>query len=150
MREVSCRITDRPIDAAALLAGCATHADGAALLFVGVVRDRNEGREVGHLEYSAFSAMAEKVMEEIAGEAAARWETGRIAVVHRIGRLELGEASVAIAVASPHRDAAYQASRYIIEELKRRVPIWKKEGYREGESEWLPGHTPAEAEEAPA
>jgi molybdopterin synthase catalytic subunit len=150
MPDVSCRITERPIDAAALLAGSTTHADGAAVLFVGVVRDRNEGREVGHLEYSSFAAMAEKVMEEIAGEAAARWQTGRIAVVHRIGRLELGEASVAIAVASPHRDAAYQASRYIIEELKRRVPIWKKEGYLEGESAWLPGHSPAEAEEAPA
>jgi molybdopterin synthase catalytic subunit len=150
MRDVSCRITDLPIDAAALLAECTTHADGAALLFVGVVRDRNEGREVGHLEYSAFSAMAERVMEEIAGEAAARWETGRIGVVHRIGRLELGEASVAIAVASPHRDAAYQASRYIIEELKRRVPIWKREGYLEGESEWLSGHAPSEVEEAPA
>lgn len=150
MPDVSCRITDRPIDAAALLAECTTHADGAALLFVGIVRDRNEGREVGHLEYSAFSAMAEKVMEEIAAEAADRWDTGRIALVHRTGRLELGEASVAIAVASPHRDAAYQASRYIIEQLKRRVPIWKKEGYLEGESAWLPGHAPAEAEEAPA
>jgi molybdopterin synthase catalytic subunit len=150
MRDVSCRITDGPIDVAALLAGCPSHADGAALLFVGLVRDRNEGRAVGHLAYSAFAAMAEKVMNEIAEEAAERFHTGRIAVVHRIGHLELGEASVAIAVASAHRDAAYQASRYVIEELKRRVPIWKKEGYLDGESEWLPGHTPAEAEEAPA
>lgn len=150
MEDVSCRITDAPIDAAALLAGCATHADGAALLFVGIVRNRNEGREVGHLEYSAFEAMAVRVMEEIAAEAARRWEAGRIAVVHRVGRLELGEASVAIAVASPHRDAAYQASRYIIEELKRRVPIWKREGYLEGESEWLSGHSPSAAEGAPA
>ena len=139
MRDVACRITDRPIDMAALLAECTTHADGAALLFVGIVRNRNEGREVGHLEYSAFSDMAEKVMKEIAAEAAARWETGRIAVVHRVGRLELGEASVAIAVASPHRDAAYQASRYIIEELKRRVPIWKREHYADGTREWV-GH----------
>jgi molybdopterin synthase catalytic subunit len=102
---------------------------------------------VGHLEYSAFAPMAERVMREIAEEAAERWETGDIAVVHRVGRLELGEASVAIAVASPHRDAAYQASRYIIEELKRRVPVWKKEGYLDGEQEWLPGNRPAETRE---
>lgn len=142
------RVTDAPIDVAALLSECTSTRDGAALLFVGVVRDHNEGREVGHLEYSAFSAMAVRVMEEIAGEAAGRWETGRIGVVHRVGRLELGEASVAIAVASPHRDAAYQASRYIIEQLKRRVPIWKKEGYVEGESEWLAGNVPNAAEVA--
>lgn len=143
MRQVSSRITDQPIDAAALLTDCTTTADGAALLFVGVVRDHNEGRQVGHLEYSAYTAMAERVLLEIALEAANRWQTGRISVVHRIGRLELGEASVAIAVASPHRDGAYQASRYIIDELKKRAPIWKREGYLQGESEWLPGHSPA-------
>jgi molybdopterin synthase catalytic subunit len=146
-RRTTCRVTDRPIDTAALLAEATTTRDGAALLFVGVVRDRNDGREVDHLEYSAFSEMAERVMADIAGEAADKWDTGRIAVVHRVGRLELGEASVAIVVASPHRDAAYQASRYIIEELKRRVPVWKKEGYVEGESQWLPGHPPMEGEE---
>jgi molybdopterin synthase catalytic subunit len=150
MKNVFCRVTADPIDTARLLAECTTHADGAALLFVGVVREQNEGRAVDHLEYSACTAMAERVLAEISREAAQRWQTGGIAVVHRVGRLELGEASVAIAVASPHRDAAYQASRYIIEQLKRRVPIWKKEGYLEGESEWLPGSSPSPAEEAPA
>ena len=147
MPDIACSITEQPIDAAALLARCTTPRDGAALLFVGVVRDHNEGREVGHLEYSAFSEMAERVLREIAGEAAERWETGNIAVVHRVGRLGLGEPSVAIAVASPHRDAAYQASRYIIEELKQRAPIWKREGYLEGDSEWLPGNAPSAAPE---
>lgn len=147
MPDITCRITDRPIDAVALLAEAATTRDGAALLFVGVVRDHNDGREVGHLEYSAFREMGERVLRQIAREAADQWETGNIAVAHRIGRLDLGEASVAIAVASPHRDAAYQASRYIIEELKRRVPIWKKEGYLAGESEWLPGHPPTPVRE---
>lgn len=142
MRQVSSRIIDRPIDTAALLADCTSTSDGAALLFVGVVRDHNEGREVGHLEYSAYTEMAERVLLEIALEAAERWQTGRIAVVHRVGRLQLGEVSVAIAVASPHRDAAYQASRYIIDELKQRAPIWKREGYLAGESEWLAGHAP--------
>lgn len=148
MREVSSRITNQAIDTAALLADCTTTADGAALLFVGVVRDHNEGREVGHLEYSAYTAMAERVLLEIALEAADRWQTGKISVVHRVGRLELGEVSVAIAVASPHRDAAYQASRYIVDELKQRAPIWKKEGYLEGESQWLPGHSPSIAHQA--
>ena len=143
MPDIACSITEQPIDAAALLARCTTTRDGAALLFVGVVRDHNEGREVGQLEYTAFSEMAERVLREIAGEAVERWETGNIAVVHRVGRLGLGEPSVAIAVASPHRDAAYQASRYIIEELKQRVPIWKREGYLAGDSEWLPGNAPA-------
>ncbi|HEX6924451.1 MAG TPA: molybdenum cofactor biosynthesis protein MoaE [Longimicrobiaceae bacterium] len=146
MPAITCSITDQPIDAAAILNSAISPSDGAALLFLGVVRNHNEGREVGHLEYSAFREMAERVLAEIAREAAERWETGDITVVHRIGRLDLGEASVAIAVASPHRDAAYQASRYIIEELKRRAPIWKKEGYLEGESAWLSGHSPAPRE----
>jgi molybdopterin synthase catalytic subunit len=146
--QIHCAVTEDPIDTAALLATCTRTSDGAALLFVGVVRETNDGREVDHLEYSAFAPMAERVMHEIAAEAAARWETGDLAVVHRVGRLELGEASVAIVVASPHRDAAYQASRYIIEELKRRVPVWKREGYVDGEREWLPGTTPAAPEVA--
>jgi molybdopterin synthase catalytic subunit len=143
-----CRITREPIDAAALLEECTAAEDGAALLFVGVVRNHNEGRAVGHLSYDAYEEMAARVLEEIAGEAEARWETGRIAVVHRIGRLEIGEASVAIAVAAPHRGEAYAASRYIIEELKKRVPIWKREGYVDGESEWLGGEVPGGEEVA--
>lgn len=146
MTRVVCTVTHEPIDAAALLAACPTTSDGAALLFVGLVRDHNEGREVEHLEYSAFVAMAERVLREIATEATARWSVGRVAVEHRIGRLALGEVSVAIAVASPHRDEAYQASRYIIEQLKRRAPIWKREGYVDAPSGWLPGHDPSAAE----
>lgn len=148
MSRIHCAVTHEAIDAAALLATCTRTSDGAALLFVGVVRDRNDGREVDHLEYAAFAPMAERVMREIAVEAAGRWEVGDLAVVHRVGRLELGEVSVAIAVASPHRDAAYQASRYVIEELKRRVPVWKREGYVDGEREWLPGHSPPAPEVA--
>ena len=87
-------------------------------------------------------------MTRIADAARERWSTGAISVVHRVGRLEVGEASVAIVVASPHRDAAYQASRYIIEELKQRVPVWKKEGYVDGERAWLDGATPRPAEAA--
>jgi molybdopterin synthase catalytic subunit len=145
---VRCSITRDPIDAAALLHGCPSSTDGAALLFLGVVRDSNEGRPVGHLEYSTYAEMAERVMAEIAREARERWETGEIAVVHRVGRLEIGEASVAIVVAAPHRGEAYEASRYVIEELKRRVPVWKREGYLDGESEWLDGAAPPAREGA--
>jgi molybdopterin synthase catalytic subunit len=144
--EPRCSITTDPIDPCRLLAS-ASDRDGAALLFVGLVRNHNEGKDVGHLDYQAYPEMAEAVLREIVAEAHARWDTGYISVVHRIGRLEIGETSVAIAVASPHRGDAYEASRYIIEELKKRVPIWKREGYLDGESEWLMGNTPQPAGE---
>jgi molybdopterin synthase catalytic subunit len=140
-------VTDRPLDAARLLADSLSPADGAALLFWGVVRNEHDGRAVSHLEYSAYAAMAEAEMRRIADEAAERFGTGDIRVVHRVGRLEIGEASVAIVVAAPHRAEAYEASRYVIEELKRRVPVWKREGYVDGESEWVPGFTPQPAGE---
>jgi molybdopterin synthase catalytic subunit len=143
---IDCAITEEPIDAAALLAAAPSDADGAALLFLGVVREQNEGRSVGHLDYQAYAPMAERVLREIAGEARARFQVGAVSVVHRVGRLAIGEASVAIVVASPHRGAAYDASRYVIEELKKRVPIWKREGYLDGEREWLRGTEPALAE----
>jgi molybdopterin synthase catalytic subunit len=139
------RVTTDPIDGATLLGGATAPGDGAALLFLGVVRNRNEGREVVQLEYEAYAPMAEAEMERIASEAAERWETGAISIVHRVGRLEIGEASVAIVVAAPHRGDAYEASRYVIEELKKRVPIWKREGYVDGPSEWLRGHPPVGA-----
>jgi molybdopterin synthase catalytic subunit len=136
-------VTHEPIDAARLLQAAVSDDDGAALLFWGVVRNRNDGRAVSHLEYHAYAGMAEKEMRRIAEEAIARYGVGDVRVVHRVGRLEIGEASVAIAVASPHRGEAYEASRYVIEELKKRVPVWKREGYVEGESAWVPGFTAA-------
>lgn len=135
-------VTTDSIDTASLLAAAAGPGDGAVLLFLGVVRDRNEGREVVQLEYEAYAPMAESEMEKIALEAAERWQTGPISIAHRVGLLEVGEVSVAIAVAAPHRGEAYEASRYVIEELKKRVPIWKREGYVDGPSEWLRGHPP--------
>jgi molybdopterin synthase catalytic subunit len=143
-------VVDGPIDPARLLGDVVSDDDGAALLFWGVVRNRNEGRAVSHLEYSAYAEMAERMMQRIGEEAIARFGVGDVRVVHRVGRLEVGEASVAIAVASPHRAEAYEASRYVIEELKRRVPLWKREGYVDGDSEWVPGFTAAAAaQEAP-
>jgi molybdopterin synthase catalytic subunit len=86
--------------------------------------------------------MAERMMHRIAEEAISRFGVGDVRVVHRVGRLGIGEASVAICVASPHRGQAYDASRYVIEELKRRVPVWKREGYIDGDSGWVAGFTP--------
>ena len=136
-----------PIDPARVLGDALSPDDGAALLFWGVVRNRNEGRAVTQLEYQAYEAMAEREMLRIADEARERWATGEIRVVHRIGTLEIGEASIAIAVAAPHRGEAYEASRYVIEQVKERVPVWKREGYVEGDREWVPGFN--RAAEAP-
>lgn len=136
-------VTAEPIDPARLLADSLSPADGAALLFWGVVRNENDGRGVSSLEYSAYAEMAQREMLRIADEARARFGTGSIHVVHRTGLLQVGEASVAISVASPHRAEAYEASRYVIEELKRRVPVWKREGYVDGDREWVPGFVPA-------
>ncbi len=140
-------VTDRPIDAGALLEEVASASDGAVLLFLGIVRNENDGRAVGHLEYEAYAPMAERVLGQIALEAAEQWATGAITVVHRVGHLKIGDASVAIAIAAPHRGDAYAASRYVIDEIKHRVPVWKREGYLDGASEWLPGTVPRIAAE---
>jgi molybdopterin synthase catalytic subunit len=130
-------LTDRPIDTAALVAEVARAANGATLLFVGTVRDVNDGRPVTGIEYSAYRSMAEREMADIVREASERFDTTDVVVEHRLGELTLGDASVAIAVAHPRRGAAYDASRYVIEQLKKRVPIWKLELYVDGTREWV-------------
>ncbi|CAN5676825.1 molybdenum cofactor biosynthesis protein MoaE [soil metagenome] len=142
MNRSRCHITREVIDPASLLTNAASPSDGAVLLFLGVVRNQNQGREVGHLDYEAYEPMARSVLEQILDEASGKWGIGETQVVHRVGRLQIGDASVAIIVAAPHRGDAYSASRYIIDELKKRVPIWKREGYQDGDSEWLPGTAP--------
>ena len=128
---------DAPIDPAALLAEVAGHATGATLLFLGTVREVNDGREVTGIEYSAYRGMAEREIADIAREASDRFGSENIVIEHRLGTLELGEASVGIAVAHAHRGEAYEASRYVIEQLKKRVPIWKLEHYVDGERSWV-------------
>ncbi|MDQ6828517.1 MAG: molybdenum cofactor biosynthesis protein MoaE [Gemmatimonadota bacterium] len=130
-------ITTHPLDVSAVLAEVADPACGAAILFVGTVRDVNDGRAVTGIEYSAYEAMALREMQAIVAETAKRFDTEHVVVEHRLGALELGEASVAVAVAHPRRAAAYDASRFVIEELKRRVPIWKREAYVDGTREWV-------------
>jgi len=136
-------ITSDTIDAQALLASVGSAEDGAVLLFLGIVRRENDGRAVNGMRYDAYVEMAEPVLQQIATEAAQIAESDRIAVVHRIGELEIGAVSVAIAVSSAHRAQAYDASRYIIEQIKERLPVWKHEHYIEGDSAWLAGVTPS-------
>jgi molybdopterin synthase catalytic subunit len=126
-----------PLDPPALLAEVAGLGNGASIIFVGTVRDVNDGRAVSGIEYTAYEGMAVRELEAIVAEAASRFTTNDIVVEHRVGRLDLGEASVVIAIAHPHRAEAYEASRFVIEELKRRVPIWKREEYVDGTREWV-------------
>lgn len=106
---------------------------GAVVLFLGTVRDNNSGRRIKFLEYEAYQAMALREMERVAGEAQRRWPLLGIAVVHRLGRLNVGEISVAIAVSSAHRKDAFEAGRFAIDTLKQTVPIWKKDVWEGGE-----------------
>ena len=124
------RLTLEPIDVAALTPAAAE--DGAVCLFLGVVRNENGGRAVRHLEYEAYEEMALPLMEEIAAEARRRWAVTAVRIVHRLGPLQIGEASVAVAVTAPHRGPAFEACRYAIDTLKATVPIWKKEFYADG------------------
>ena len=134
-------VTD-PIVPEDVMARVGSNEDGAAILFLGMVRDHAEGRRVHGMRYDAYQEMAASVLAEITEEAAARLGTDRVAVMHRTGDLTIGDISVAIAVSSPHRAEAYEASRYVIEEIKKRLPVWKKEQYSDGREEWVAGSPP--------
>ncbi|MDH5758648.1 MAG: molybdenum cofactor biosynthesis protein MoaE [Gemmatimonadota bacterium] len=136
------RIVRNPIAPSEVLARVGHPEDGAVLLFLGVVRDHADGRSVTGMRYECYEEMAEEVLAEIAGEAALRLGTDRLAVVHRVGELAIGETSVAIAVSSPHRGEGYDASRFVIEEIKKRLPVWKHEHYADGASAWVEGTVP--------
>ena len=131
------KIVDEPIDATALGEMVCTEADGAVCIFLGVARKFSRGREVVHLEYEAYPEMAEKKMAEIEIDTRSRWPVGDIAMVHRLGRLDVGEVSVAVAVSCPHRAQAFEACRHAIDRLKELVPIWKKENWADGSTEWV-------------
>jgi molybdopterin synthase catalytic subunit len=127
-----------PIVAAELIASVASEGDGAVALFLGTVRSSNRGREVLCLEYHAYEKMARLQMADLARKAEKRFKASRVALVHRMGRLEVGEVAVGVAVAAAHRSQAMDACRFLIDALKKQVPIWKKEFY-EGGSVWLEG-----------
>jgi molybdopterin synthase catalytic subunit len=137
-----CVVTADPIDAAELIRRVRCDADGAVVTFAGVVRDNDAGRSVVGLKYEAYEEMAVAALERICDDVRAQFDVSDIAVAHRLGELAVGEVSVATAVAAPHRDSAYKASREIIERLKREVPIWKRERYADGEEAWLEGTIP--------
>ena len=132
------RVQHDPIDHQAMMASVQTDADGAVTLFLGTVRDHNKGRRVTGLAYSAYEEMALSELRRVRERALDQFEVTGVAVVHRLGELALGEASVAVAVAAPHRGAAFDACRFVIDTLKETVPIWKKETFEGGE-EWIEG-----------
>jgi molybdopterin synthase catalytic subunit len=131
-------LTSEPIGLGPLLDSVQSPARGGITSFLGTVRDHQGGRAVLRLDYSAYVPMAEAEIARIVAEAESRWDVG-VAVQHRIGELQIGDVAVAIAVASGHRDEAFVACRYVIEELKRRVPIWKREYFADGTVDWVGG-----------
>ena len=131
------RFSHTPVETRALSAELADPACGGYASFEGWVRDSNEGQHVRHLEYEAFEALAVREGERIIAEAIARFGVAHAACVHRVGDLKVGELAVWVGVSAPHRDEAFRACRYIIDEVKHRVPIWKKEHYVSGDSGWV-------------
>ncbi len=129
-------LTERPIEPAELLAAVRRDGDGGLALFVGVVRDHNDGRTVTRLEYSAYNPMADKEMDHIAAEISRAHAGARVLFQHRIGSLAIGDVAVVVAAAAPHREEAFAACRAGIEAIKARVPIWKKEFGPDGSS-WV-------------
>jgi molybdopterin synthase catalytic subunit len=132
------QITREPLDRNTLVSAVTDPGAGGIVIFEGVVRDNARGKQVRYLEYDVYQEMAVQQIRDIIIEAETRWAVDRVAVAHRIGRLEIGEASVIIVVATPHRAEAFEACRYIIDTLKTTVPIWKKEVAMNGE-EWVEG-----------
>ncbi|HUG40942.1 MAG TPA: molybdenum cofactor biosynthesis protein MoaE [Longimicrobiales bacterium] len=145
---VRARVSHDPIDPGEVLAAVGSAADGAVLLFLGTVRDRHEGARVEALTYEAYESMATRELAAIAGEAAALAGSDRVAVVHRLGPLAIGDVSVAIAISTPHRAEAFAGGRYVIEEIKKRLPVWKREHYVAGDARWVDGVTPPVPEPA--
>jgi len=134
------RLTVDPLNPSAIAASVSSPECGAVAMFVGLVRDHNAGRRVLWLEYEAYPPLARRAFERIGSEAGARWPSVRLAIHHRTGRIAVGEASVVIAAASPHRADAFAACRYAIERVKQIAPVWKHEHF-EGGDVWIEGAT---------
>jgi len=143
------QLAREPIDMAALVRHVRTPGDGAIVTFDGFVRDHSHGRRTLYLDYEAYESMAIAKIQEIGAAIHERFSIHRVAIVHRLGRLQIGETSVFIAVSSPHRPAAFDACRYAIDTLKRTVPIWKKEYFEDG-AVWADGELPPAPMATPA
>ena len=147
--ETRIELTRAPIEREALAAQVKAPADGAVVVFEGIVRNHSAGRETLYLDYEAYEPMAMGKMREIAAELRERFPIDSLAMVHRLGRMQIGETSVLIAVSAAHRAAAFEACRTAIDTLKLTVPIWKKEYFADG-AVWAEGELPAPAEPVPA
>lgn len=143
------RVTPDELRPDEAIAAVQTPASGAVNLFLGVVRDNNLGRNVGYLEYDAYPEMAERVMRELAMEAKERFGLEDCAVLHRTGRLEIGETSLLVAVACGHRAESFEAGHWLVNEIKKKVPVWKKEVWEDGEA-WIEGPESLGMQQAPA
>lgn len=134
-------VLQSPLDTVEALAFVEAPENGAGALFLGAVRNRNQGRDVKGVSYDVFAPLAEQSFTEICKEAQGKWGPDlRLYVVHGKGHLPVGGLSIIIAAGSPHRDEAFRACRYVIEEIKNRSPVWKQEHYTDGDSEWVQGH----------
>ena len=129
-------LTRQPIRTAGFLNGDDNFKTGASIVFLGTVRDHSDNKRVLYLEYEAYEEMAEQMIRELVAFSFDQWPLEEIKILHRLGRVWLGQIAVAIEVKSAHRDEAYQASRYLIEGIKHKIPIWKKEYFADGTSEW--------------
>lgn len=136
-------LTHDPIDPASVLAAVSSTRAGAVVLFLGTTRAWTEGRETTTLDYECYPEMAGRALGDLQSQARERWPLEGLSIVHRLGRVDPGEASVAIAVSSAHRDAAFEAGKWLIDTLKESVPIWKKENWADGTVEWVHPEAPA-------
>lgn len=143
------RVTPDELDTAEAIQAVGSPAAGAINVFLGVVRDNNLGRKVQYLEYDAYPSMAERVMRQLAEEAKEQFALEDCAVLHRTGRLEIGEASLLIAVSCGHRAESFEAGHWLVNEIKKKVPVWKKEVWEDGEA-WVEGPESLGIQQAPA
>ena len=130
-------LTDRPIDCDRILDEVASPLAGAVVLFLGTTRELTDGQRTAWLDYECYAQMAQAKMAELEAEARRRWPVVGCVIVHRLGRVDVGQASVAVAVSTPHRAAAFEAGQWLIDTLKEVVPIWKKENWIDGSSQWV-------------
>ena len=131
------QLTDHPIDTGALLGQVSSPLAGAVVLFLGTVRELTQGRRTASLDYECYPERAEKKLAELEAEARRKWPVIECGIVHRLGHMELGEASVAVAVSTAHRQDAFEAGKWLIDKLKEVVPIWKKENWADGTTDWV-------------
>lgn len=136
-------LTDQPVKYAELVENMRTHSAGAVVLFLGTVRELTAGKQTASLDYEAYPEMAIRQLHGLVDEAETRWPLLKVGVIHRLGHLELGDIAVAVAVSCPHRREAFESGQWIMDRIKEVVPIWKKENWADGSTEWVhPGSAP--------